>query len=360
VFYVWGYFHLARRKINFTFTVDGVAMTKKTTILTGFLGAGKTTYLNHMLKSNPNTKFAIIENEFGEQSIDGDLIIRSSDSIVEMNNGCLCCSLNENLYDLLNDLYHRKNEFDELIIEATGIADPAGIAEPFLLHSAVKKTFALSHTICLIDAEQIRAQLNNTEEARMQIAFSDVLLINKTDLVSNPDIDELQVILKGINPNATIVIKEKEVFPCIPDNISALKEDAANRRQHSPDCNHHKSCDHHHDTHKGHVHTHQHTDIVTHSFVFNQPFDLKMLHHQLFVFLTFQAKDMYRVKGIIFTNDSTKKIVVQSVGKRVSIEETGEWKEEEVRISKMVFIGKNIQPQGLKKLLEKCISIPIA
>ena len=118
-------------------------MKKKTTILTGFLGAGKTTYLNHLIRSNPNIRYAIIENEFGEESIDGDLIIRSSDNIVELNNGCLCCSLNENLYDLLSDLHSRKDDFDELIIEATGIADPANIAEPFIIHPAVKNTFKL-------------------------------------------------------------------------------------------------------------------------------------------------------------------------------------------------------------------------
>ncbi|TVR14320.1 MAG: GTP-binding protein [Balneolaceae bacterium] len=327
---------------------------KKTTILTGFLGAGKTTYLNYLIKKKPNTRFAIIENEYGEQSIDGDLIIRSDDNTVEMNNGCLCCTLNENLYELLNDLYERREKFDELIIEATGVADPAGIAEPFLTHPAIKNAFELQRIICLIDAELIEDQLKDTEEARQQISFSDLLLINKTDLVHSNYVDVLKDLLKNMNPYAEVVVKGNHGYPvesCIGNKIEKSTLIKSDSRHHSPtgDCNHHydeKSCNH--------VRIHKHQDIITHSFVFSDPFDIQKLYHHLFVYLTFQAKNIYRVKGIIYSTENNKKKVIQSVGKRLGIEEIGDWEMGELKQSKIVFIGKNIKSDGLKTLLEKC------
>ena len=326
---------------------------KKTTILTGFLGTGKTTYLNHLLKTNPNTKYAIIENEFGEQSIDGDIIIQATDNIVEMNNGCLCCSLNEGLYDLLSDLHLRKDEFDELIIEATGVADPAGIAEPFLTHPAVKKTFELVNTICLVDAELVEDQLEETEEARKQIAFSDVLLINKSDLVSANYIETLKKILSGINPLAKILIKMNGKFPIPTSNKNSLKQPHLETDHEVEHHHQHDSCEHHHHKAVSTV-SHQHTDIVTHSFVFNEVFDADLLYRQLFVLLTVQGKNIYRFKGVFHALDNPNKIVIQSVGKRLGIEELNEWQQQEEKQSKFVFIGKDINPEGFRKLLERC------
>lgn len=335
----------------------GHDMKKKTTILTGFLGAGKTTYLNHLLKTNPQTNFAIIENEFGEQSIDHHLIIHANNSIAEMNNGCLCCSLNDRLYELLNDLYLRQDEFDELIIEATGVADPAGIAEPFLTSIAVKKVFELTHTICLIDAEQIQEQLKDTIEARLQITFSDILLINKTDLVSQAHVESLKRILKGINPFATVVIQENGFYP---DLLKEIKPENKKGQvlQNQPKVFGFSMSTHFLDQPKNSLlQTHRHTNIVTHSFVFHQPFNLDLLHQQLLIFLTFQAKDLYRLKSIVYGANKTKKVLIQSVGKRMSMEELGEWSHKEELHSQFVFIGKDIQANGLKKLLERCLIV---
>jgi len=322
-------------------------MKKKTTILTGFLGAGKTTYLNHLVRSNPNIRYAIIENEFGEESIDGDLIIHTSSNIVELNNGCLCCSLNENLYDLLYDLDLRRDEFDELIIEATGIADPSNIAEPFITHPAVKNTFELVNTICIIDSEQIEDRLKDTEEARKQIAFSDVLILVKTDLVSLNYVEQLKITLKGINPFAQVLTKENGFYPTILP--SSLKHNPAKI---SSTCKHHndEKCDHHH----VHTTTHQHTDIVTHSFVFTETFDIQLLYYQLTVLLTFQSKDIYRFKSIVFTENTPNRLVIQSVGKRLGMEELQVPDNGQTKQSKFVFIGKNLKPDGFKKLLERC------
>jgi G3E family GTPase len=336
-------------------------MKKKTTILTGFLGAGKTTYLNHLIKSNPNKRFAIIENEFGEESIDGDLIVHSSDEdIVELNNGCLCCTLNENLYDILSDFHLRRDEFDELIIEATGIADPAAIAEPFFMHPAVKKTFELAHVVCIVDAEQIEDRLADTEEARKQVAFADVLLITKTDLVNSSYLLQVQETLRGINPTAVVLAKEAGVYPELRGN----REDLLIQEQHQHhDAHHHhhhdnESCGHHHHEHNHSPKlskSHQHTDIVTHSFVCHESFNVELLYHQLFVLLSLQSKDFYRLKAIVHTEDSLNKILIQSVGQRLGIEELQAWGEGEAKVSRFVIIGKNLKPESFERVLRRCV-----
>lgn len=332
-------------------------MKKKTTILTGFLGAGKTTYLNYLLKSNPKRKYAIIENEFGAESIDGDLIIQSENKIVEMNNGCLCCSLNEGLYELLSDFHLRKDDFDELIIEATGVADPAGIAAPFLTHPAIQNTFELTSTICIIDAGLIKDQLRETVEARLQISFSDVLLINKTDLISALYLEDLKKILRGINPLAEVIVQENGVYPTVAYNNKGNIHDTIDISDAVHKCNHkeeHKTCNHQHHNEVS-TKTHKHTDIVTHSFVFNQPFDLDLLYHHLLVLITLQGKDIYRFKAIIYSEKESNKILFQSVGKRLSKDQLNAWIQEEEKHSRFVFIGKDIKPEGIRKLLERCV-----
>lgn len=338
-------------------------MQKKTNILTGFLGAGQTTFLNHLITNNTDIKYAIIENEFGEQNIDNDLIIRSSDDIVELNNGCLCCSLNDSLYEILSELYHRKDDFDELIIEATGIADPAGIAEPFLIHPDVKKTFKLVSTICIIDAEIVEDWLDETEEARKQIAFSDVLLIGKTDLVSPSYVDRLTAILKGINPLAQIVLKSNEgeypkILHASQESLYLSNKAVGSEHHHHDDlCNHHHDhCDHDH-KHHGHK-THSHTDIVTCSFVYDETFVMHKLHYRLMVLLNVQSKGLYRIKGIVYTDNPNEKLVVQSVGKRLSIEEIPETPEEP-KTSKFVFIGRNLKPDGFLMLLQQSVTTAV-
>ncbi len=329
---------------------------KPTTILTGFLGAGKTTFLNYLLKSNPETKYAIIENEYGERSIDSELIIRGEDEIVELNNGCLCCTLNDNLYDILNTLFDRRNEYDEIIIEATGVANPVGLAEPFIVHPLIKKQFPLTSIICLVDAEQIENHLKETEEAISQITFSDVLLINKTDLVNEDYLNGLKARLQALNPLAKIVFGNKDDFPQIDPGV------------HNPLFN-----DMHYKSHidereegeeesfpfnKPHAHQpHEHTkEIVSHTFVFDQPFKYQTLHHRLMVYLILQSKGLYRMKGLVWLEESDRKHVIQSVGKRLSVEEKEPWKPHENRMSTIVFIGKNIQREGLEKLLNRCMT----
>lgn len=329
---------------------------KPTTILTGFLGAGKTTYLNHLLDSRPNIKYAIIENEYGEQGIDSELIIRADDSIMELNNGCLCCTLNDNLYDILNTLFDRRNEYDEIIIEATGVANPAGLAEPFVIHPAIKKQFPLVNIICLIDAELIEDQLEETKEAISQVTFSDVLLINKTDLVSENYLKDLKNRLQLLNPLARIVFGNKDNFPQIDtiENEMIINElhhkTNTDKHQHRGENNFPVNKPHHH-------HHHHHTEeVVSHTFVFDRPFQHQSLYYQLFVYLTLQSKGLYRMKGLVWLDNSDQQHIVQSVGKRLDISEKQKWKPDDNKHSTIVFIGKNIQREGLKKMLNRCLA----
>ncbi|MEL7194909.1 MAG: GTP-binding protein [Bacteroidota bacterium] len=343
---------------------------KPVTILTGFLGAGKTTFLNHLLEQNKDTRYAIIENEFGEQGIDGELVVHPDETIVELNNGCLCCTLNENLYDILNELFDRRDSFDELIIEATGVADPTGLAEPFVSHPLIKKHFPLKGVVCMVDAELIESQLVETEEAKNQVAFSDVLLINKTDLVSPEEVEALKERLPKLNPLARVIVGNKTSFPDIKLNPekSPLDDIFKHSHSHSHDHHHHDHGHSHEHSHAEtemqfpvskphHHHHHHHTEeIVSHTFHFDQPFNLQLLEQQLFVYLMLQSAGLYRMKGLAWLDGSEDQYVVQSVGKRLDIEKKAPWGAGEEKKSVMVFIGKNLQRKGLEKLLNRCMS----
>ncbi len=331
---------------------------KPTTIITGFLGSGKTTYLNHLLETNTGTRYAIIENEFGERSIDSELILRPDDGIVELNNGCLCCTLNDNLYEILNTLFDRREEYDEIIIEATGVADPSGLAAPFVSHPAIKEQFPLSSIICLVDAELIEEQLEETEEALGQITFSDILLVNKTDLVESPYLKELEEKLRSLNPLAKIAFGAEGNFPSI-DFSKALELFNAFRLKELSSAHHHHNAESPKTSFPvvkpGHHHPHKHTEeVVSHTFKFDRPFNYNTLYHQLLVYLTLQSKGLYRMKGLVWLESSSKQHIVQSVGKRLDFQEKREWGAEEKRESTIVFIGKNLKREGLERLLNKC------
>ncbi len=324
------------------------------TILTGFLGAGKTTYLNHLLQEKKDTRFAIIENEFGEQGIDGDLVLRPEENIVELNNGCLCCTLNDNLYDILNELHAQRERFDEILIEATGVADPTGLAEPFLVHPAIKKQFPLQGVICLVDAELIEDQLEETEEARQQVAYSDVLLINKTDLVSQEYVQQLIEHLQSLNPLANIFHGTMEAFPAVALHLKNSPLDALFHQKITEAV--HKTPNfpvarpHHH-------HHHHHTEeIVSHTLVFDRPFDLQMLQSQLMVLFMVQSKGLYRMKGWLRVEGSEQQHLLQSVGKRFTIEASEKAAVAPHSQSVIVVIGKRLQRKGIERILKNCLS----
>ena len=329
---------------------------KPTTILTGFLGAGKTTYLNHLLKANPDSNYAIIENEYGEQSIDSEIILRAEDDIVELNNGCLCCTLNENLYDILNTLFDRKEEYDEIILEATGVANPVGLVEPFVMHPAIKEFFPLSHIICLVDAELIEEQLEETEEAIGQITYSDVLLINKTDLVQRDHLEYLKKKLESLNPLAKILEGNKNGYPFIQAKENEdLFYQMFQKEPGSPNPHENETSFPVRKVHAHHPHTH--TDsVVSQTFIFDRPFDYKTLYHQLNAYLIFQSAGLYRMKGLVWVEESDKAYIIQSVGKRLDFTEKVQENPKGNKQSRIVFIGKNLQRKGLERLLNRCFA----
>ncbi|UII30263.1 GTP-binding protein [Fulvivirga ulvae] len=324
---------------------------KPVTLLTGFLGAGKTTLLNAYLTHHPDVRFAIVENEIGEEGIDGELVLQSADTLVEMNNGCICCTLNDNFYDILDDLSSRDSTWDELLIEATGIADPAGIALPFLSNPTIAQNFKLQRVICLIDVSVIEDQLRETEEAVKQIAFSDVLLLNKTDQVQPEYLNGLQQMLEKINPMAQVLRGCIDNYPL--DEISAFVREQDEEELPAHGQGHHR---HHEDHHPhDHDHHHWHSDIHAISFTFTEPFDADALAHRLNVFLLFQSSSVYRAKGIFYDPEESRKVIVQSVGNSLLISPGKVWKEGEEKVSRMVFIGKKLIPKGFEKMLRQCI-----
>lgn len=315
-------------------------MSKPVTILTGFLGAGKTTFLNQVIAHKADTKFAIVENEFGEAGIDGELIINPNNEIFELNNGCLCCSLNEGIYDILNELSTKTDQFDELIIETTGIADPANVAIPFFSHSDIKKDFPVKRIICLVDAELIENQLIETEEAIKQLAFSDIILLNKTANVSEIYLKEIKYKLLAINPfikffqEKGMIFPVKEIFETERD--ADLKIEDIGLRSNS--------------------HEHKHGKIKSLSFRFDNAFDDKKLQMRLFGYLVYEAKGLYRIKGILNAKNVNHRLILQSVGQNISISGGKAWQKDEKKESKIVFIGKDLDKLFFEELLSGCLA----
>lgn len=330
---------------------------KPVTIISGFLGAGKTTFLNEYITYREGIRPFIIENELGEEGIDAGLIVTPGTDVFELNNGCLCCSLNEDLFGLLDALWKRNDEFDELIIETTGIADPATIAQPFLVYPEIEKCYRLERIICIVDAQQIDFQLEETEEARKQIVFADIILINKRDTVRKGHLSGLEELLRNINPFAAILSGDKESGYPLEKIMTLNRNDFDGKVSTSgqSDKNGEVSSNiahiHMHTTHE----EYHHHSISSLSFVFDRPFNLDLFGQRLLMFLNIQAKDIYRVKGFIWANEEPQKVIVQSVSNMLAITMGEKWPPEEMPKSRLVFIGKNLTSQGLKKMLAQCL-----
>jgi len=334
---------------------------KEVTILTGFLGAGKTTVLNAVIAKKKDVRFAIIENEIGEESIDAGLILKGEDDIIELNNGCLCCTLNDNIYELLNSLWEKKDSWDHLIIEATGIADPANIAHPFLTSDNVKRGFDLKRVICIVDVELIEDQLKDHPEAIKQIAFSDLILLNKVEKVSPEYVSELQAILKAINPFAETLVAEGQDFKVnqlfarerfanfysnpkpvtTPRGMFSLSNIQPEKQPLKAFSNSHQR--------------HEHSDIETILLKYRESMNIHDLEHRMMVFLIAQSTNVYRVKGIIYSHQFDSRIILQTVGKSLSITLGENWLPDEIRETKIVLIGKGLKVYGFDKMFRTCL-----
>lgn len=306
-------------------------------LITGFLGSGKTTFLNHFIQERPRERLFVIENEVGKINVDCTLVMNSEEDIAGLTAGCLCCSLHDKLLDVLREVGQRKGEFDRLVIETTGVADPTSIIQTFLGHPTVEQIFDLQQVICLADAAHLEANINATEEARRQLASADVVLLNKCDQVPASEVDQLVQKLKCIHPSVTIFRGQQGNFPV--DEIIQIKP--------------------FHDEQTTRVApvvppgVHQHNDIKTFTLTFDRPFDLNALTETLVKLVRFYHHQIYRIKGIIAVNHTPTRVVIQSVRDSLVLTDGPLWESESARISQIVFIGKDIQRESMELLLTK-------
>ncbi len=345
------------------------------TILTGFLGSGKTTLLKRVLSEAHGQKIAVIENEFGEENIDNEILVMDAkEQIIQMSNGCICCTIREDLRTTLNDLAEKRRkgelDFDRVVIETTGIADPGPVAQTFFMDEQIAESYLLDAVLTLVDAKHAVQQLNDRQEARRQIGFADQIFISKTDLVSKDETDALIHRLKHMNPRAPMKavhfgdVQINEVFDLRGFNLNAkldidpdfLKDDSHDHAGHDHAAGEH--CDHPSHQHKaeGAGHHHHHDDDVK-SFVFrsSRAFDAAKLEDFLGAIVNIYGPRMLRYKGVLSMQGTERKVIFQGVHQLMGSDLGPVWRADEPRSSKMVFIGIDLPQDIFLNGLEQCL-----
>ncbi|MFM8610134.1 MAG: CobW family GTP-binding protein [Burkholderiaceae bacterium] len=351
------------------------------TILTGFLGSGKTTLLKRVLTEAHGQKIAVIENEFGAENIDSDILVNDTEEqIIQMSNGCICCTIREDLRSTLTDLAQKKRkgelDFERVVIETTGLADPGPVAQTFFMDDLIAETYLLDSILTLVDAKHAAQQLNDRQEARRQVGFADRLFISKTDLVDDGAVDALVHRLKHMNPHAPQEkvhfgnVAIKGVFDLRGFNLNAKLEidpdflkDEDDHAHHHHDHEHGEHCDHpSHQQGHGHEHGHDHAhghhhhhDDDVKSFVFktDRQLDPAKLEDFLGAIVNVYGPRMLRYKGVLNMRGTERKVIFQGVHQLMGSDLGPAWADGETRTSKMVFIGielpRDILLQGLKQ-----------
>jgi G3E family GTPase len=355
------------------------------TIITGFLGSGKTTLLNHILSNQDGIKTAVLVNEFGEIGIDNELLVTTGEDMVELSNGCICCTINNDLVEAVYKILERPEKIDYLVVETTGLADPLPVALTFL-GTDLRDLTRLDSIVTVVDAENFSIDLFNSQAAENQIAYADIILLNKSDLVDEADLDLLEVRVRDMRPGARLLrsTKGKVPLPLIlsvglfetdqyykPDAEAAHDHDAHDHHDHGHDHHDahdehdHSACDHEHD-HCEHDHGHDHGhDHVAHqqsdhlaidgftslSFESDRPFSVRK-------FQNFLDNDMpvnvFRAKGLLWFDESPKRHVFHLSGKRFSLDDD-EWKG--APKNQLVLIGQNLDHNALRSQIESCLTI---
>ncbi len=371
------------------------------TILTGFLGSGKTTLLKRVLSEAHGQKIAIIENEFGEENIDNDILVSdTNEQIIQMSNGCICCTIREDLRTTLQTLAAQKRkgelDFERVVIETTGLADPGPVAQTFFMDDEIAESFLLDSILTLVDAKHAAQQLNDRQEARRQVGFADQIFISKADLVSKPELEALQHRLAHMNPRAPQKVVHfgevslAEVFDLRGFNLNAkldidpdfLKEDEPH--VHDEHCGHdhghdehaHSAHDHEHGHAHGNAHDHEHGPHCDHpshqgeghghhhhfdddvkSFVFrsDKAFDPAKLEDFLGAIVNVYGPRMLRYKGVLNMKGTERKVIFQGVHQLMGSDLGPVWGENEAKVSKMVFIGIDLPKDILLQGLEQCL-----
>ncbi len=370
------------------------------TVLTGYLGAGKTTLLNRILSENHGKKYAVIVNEFGEIGIDNDLIVGADEEVFEMNNGCVCCTVRGDLIRILSGLMKRKGRFDAIIVETTGLADPGPVAQTFFVDEDIKAKTYLDSVTALVDALHFEEALKEDRVVKEQIAFADHIILNKTDLVDDAKLDEIEGRLKGLNPLASITRAQRS-FVDIASLLNQHRfdlskmESVANHDEHDHhhdhDHNpahgeaghvHDEHCGHDHHDHGHHHHDHDHShgpahgeaghvhdehcshhinpihdeEIKSVSLTADRPIDGQRFTIWLDKLLAEKGQDILRAKGILDVKGEDKRLVFQAVHMILEGELQGDWRDGEKRVSRAVFIGRHLDGAALKAGFDACVT----
>ncbi|WP_428392027.1 CobW family GTP-binding protein [Lichenicoccus sp.] len=312
------------------------------TVLTGFLGAGKTTLLNHILSAEHGRKYAVVINEFGELGVDHDLVVDVDEEVFEMNNGCICCTVRGDLIRILGALMKRRGRFDGIIVETTGLADPAPVAQTFFVDEEIRAQARLDAVVTVVDALNLKAELADSHEAQNQIAFADVIVLNKTDLVDEAGLEAVEAAIRGINRLCAIHRAERGRV----DVASLLDQggfDLARALQTAPDF---LDSD-----------AHSHDEAVQSlSFTVEQPLDGKKFQAWIGAVLAEQGADILRAKGILAYAKESRRFAFQAVHMMADGDFIGPWPEGEPRHSRLVLIGRNLNRPRLRRGFEGCIA----
>ena len=345
------------------------------TVLTGYLGSGKTTLLNRILSENHGKRYAVIVNEFGEIGIDNDLIVESDEEIYEMNNGCVCCTVRGDLIRVVEGLMRRPGRFDAIVVETTGLADPVPVAQTFFMDEDVRAKTKLDAVVALVDAKHLPLRLKDSREAEDQIAFADVVLLNKTDLVNEDELRQVEATIRAINPTARIhrttragialdevldrgAFDLKRVLADDPHFLDAHDHD----HDHAcgPDCDHDH---HHHHDHDHHHHDHDHDhgavspihDVTVKSVSLRGgDMDPKKFFPWIEKITQMEGPNILRLKGIIAIKDDPDRYVLQGVHMIIEGDHQRAWKDGEKRESRLVFIGRELDAERLTRSFEAC------
>ncbi|MEL4897295.1 CobW family GTP-binding protein [Crocosphaera sp. Alani8] len=359
-------------------TMDAPKQGLPVTIITGFLGSGKTTLLNHILTNQEGLKTAVLVNEFGEIGIDNELIVATDDNMVELNNGCVCCTINEDLVQAVYQVLERSEKLDYLIVETTGLADPLPIALTFL-GTELRDMTRLDSIITMVDCANFSLDLFNSEAAHSQIAYGDIIVLNKTDLVNEGDVDALEVRLRDTKDSARILRTKKSQVPLslilsvglfesdqyfTQENTEDKHDHDHHHHDHDRDHHHHDhdhdhhhhdhDHDHHHHDHDHHHHSHhlENDGFTSISFESDEPFSIRKFQD----FLDNQLpSNVFRAKGILWFNESEKRHIFHLSGKRFTLEDD-EWKG--TPKNQLVLIGQNIDKDKLYQQIKDCLSLP--
>ncbi|MGB4059300.1 MAG: GTP-binding protein [Burkholderiaceae bacterium] len=345
------------------------------TILTGFLGSGKTTLLKRVLTEAHGQKIAVIENEFGEENIDNDILVSDTqENIIQMSNGCVCCTIREDLRATLQLLAAKKRkgllDFDRVIIETTGLADPGPVAQTFFMDDEVAESYLLDAIVTLVDAKHAPQQLNDRQEARRQVGFADQIFISKSELVSADELDALTHRLKHMNPRAPIEkvhfgeVALSKVLDLKGFNLNAkldIDPDFLKEDDHGNDHAHHDHAHGEHCDHPSHAHEqghHHHHDDDVKSFVYRatKPFSPAKLEDFLGAIVNVYGPRMLRYKGVLHMEGTERKVIFQGVHQLMGSDLGPLWAPGETRVSKMVFIGLDLPRDILVQGLDQCLT----